>query len=254
MKKRGLWRSKYIFSTWKVIFLRFRKVYWTDVKVRVDPVAVRPSLVFWGWDMEADIMKTEFKAVVKDLSWVQKWNLTGQLNYKQSISTPETDPPTPQSAESQIHAACIFSQAFLWKLVENWHGINSGYILLCKQVVEIQNLEEDAGKSGATVEFTAPRCCMNTVHYTPCQHASAVHDGLLLCFYWMLSLSHVVFQSFISPPADITAPTARLDPDLQRASVPAFHPSWDAFPWGHSQRAQQLLCPHIRKLWEVCGG
>lgn len=56
-----------------------------------------------------------------------------------------------------MHAACIFSQGLLWKLVEKWQGINSGYILLCKQVVEIWNLEEDTGKSGATVAFAAPR-------------------------------------------------------------------------------------------------
>lgn len=70
-ENRGLWGSEYIFSTWN-LFFKVQKIYRPDVKIQVDPVAVRASLVFRGWDMEADIMKTASKATVKDLSHVQK--------------------------------------------------------------------------------------------------------------------------------------------------------------------------------------
>lgn len=170
----------------------------------------------------------------------------GQLNCTVN-KYPRESPPLSVSAESQMHAACIFSQAFLWKLGENWQGINSRYTLLCKQAVDIQNLKEDAGmQQWSWLCLTV--WVLAWIHYTPCQHASAVHDGLLLCFYWKLSLSHFVFQSFIPsswhnspqcPPG--TRPTEGLC-------------SRDAFPRGHSWWAQRPLCPRIRKLWEVCGG
>ena len=54
--------------------------------------------------------------------------------------------------------------------------------------------------------------------------------------------------------ADITARSVLLEPDPQRAPVPTFLPSRDAFPWGHSQRVQPL-CPHVepamRGMWCV---
>lgn len=69
------------------------------------------------------------------------------------------------------------------------------------------------------------------------------------------SLCPTLYSNLIFFPADITAPNGRLGPGLQRALMPAFLPSWDAFPWGHSQWAQQRFCPHMeramRGMWCV---
>lgn len=73
--------------------------------------------------MEADIMKTEFKAIVKDLSCVQKRDLTGQLNCKQSISTPETDHPPPHThphLPKVLNPRCTRPVYFLKPFCGNW--------------------------------------------------------------------------------------------------------------------------------------